>query len=77
MRLWFDIQKIYYINITWRIILNLYNKLQLCLDREGILNIPGIKYIPNGSIRDNKKLKIVSFIKCICVFTYIAQNIDK
>ena len=31
--------------------------------KEGILNIPGIKYIPKGYINDNPKLINVSFIK--------------
>ncbi len=40
----------------------------------GILNIPGIKYVQNGYINDNPKLKTVSFIKWICVWMYIPQK---
>ena len=42
--------------------------------KEGILNKPGIKYIPKGKISDVIKLITESFIRIICVFTYIPQK---
>ena len=44
------------------------------MDRAGILNIPGNKYITNGSTKDNPKLIKVSFIKWIWVFNYTPQK---
>ena len=44
--------------------------------KAGILNKPGNKYIPRGYIIDNPKLIIVSFIRWIWVFLYIAQKED-
>ena len=42
--------------------------------KEGILNKPGIKYIPKGKISDVSKLITESFIRIICVFTYIQKQ---
>ena len=63
----------------WSNLLIIYKHflLFLGLDKEGILKIPGNKYIPNGEINDEPKLINVSLIKWYWVFLYIAQNIDK
>ena len=41
-----------------------------------ILNIPGNKDIPRGYIIDKQKLIIISLIRWVWVFTYIAQKQD-
>ena len=42
--------------------------------KDGILNIPGKRFKPNGYSIDKPKLINVSFINIICVFTYTAQK---
>ena len=42
--------------------------------KEGILNIPGNKYIANGYTNEREKLIKVSLIKIIWVFTKTAQK---
>ena len=45
--------------------------------KEGILKIPGIKYINIGVIKESPKLEDTSKRRCNCVFLYTAQKHPK
>ena len=66
-------------NIFWIILLisNIIFLLFLGAFSDGSLNIPGIKNKPMGYNKDIPKLIIVSLIRWIWVFLYMAQKHDK